>query len=52
MGERLQVTGYLSKPLDAFSGDPKNIAALARVFTGLSLKAYMKENGEVVVTAP
>jgi hypothetical protein len=32
------VSDFLSKPIDSFTGDPKNIAALARTFRGLPLK--------------
>lgn len=45
------VEEYLAKPLSHFTGDSKNIAALARTFRGMSLKAYLKGNGELV-TAP
>lgn len=41
---------YLNKPLNTFTGDPKNIAALARVFKGLPMNAYINEKGEVVTT--
>jgi len=41
------VESYLSAPIDRFSGDPKNIAALARAFRGLPLKAYKNHDGKV-----
>lgn len=42
------VDGYLNKPIDSFTGDPKNIAALARTFRGLPLKAYKDKDGKFV----
>ena len=42
------VDSYLSKPVNSFTGDPKNIAALARTFRGLSLTVYKNKDGKFV----
>ena len=42
------VDTFLSQPVSSFTGDPKNIAALARTFRGLSFGTYKNKDGKFV----